>query len=56
VDAVGAGVIEQGGDGLGCAVGDGCPDGGLVLVDAVEDLDAECGVQGLADGVGGVEH
>ena len=42
---VGAGVGEQGGDDAGGGGGDGCPDGGLALVGAVQDLDAERGVQ-----------
>src|SRR6266496_2016594 len=47
--AVGAGVVEQGGDGAGCVVGEGGPDGDLVLVAAVEGLDVERGEQGFFD-------
>jgi hypothetical protein len=46
---VGAGVVEQVLDGLGGGVGDGDPDGHLVLVGPVQDLDVQGGVEGFAD-------
>src|ERR1700747_2059802 len=52
--AVGGGVAEQGGDGAGGVVGEGGPDGDLVLVVPVEGLDVERGEQGFFDLVGGV--
>ena len=51
---IGAGVVKQGGDGAGGVAGEGCPDGDLVHVAAVEDLDVERGQQGFADAGRGV--
>jgi hypothetical protein len=45
------GVGDDGGDGVGGAVGDGGPDGDLVHVFAVEQLDVECLVEGGLDAV-----
>jgi hypothetical protein len=47
-----AGVGDDGGDGLGGAVGGGGPDGDLVHVLAVEKLDVECLVEGGLDALG----
>jgi hypothetical protein len=44
--AVAAGVVEQVLDGLGGGVGDGDPDGHLILVRPVQDLDVQRGVEG----------
>jgi hypothetical protein len=52
---VGAGIVEQALDGLGGGVGDGYPDGHLVLVRPVQDLHVQGGVESLADlGQGGL--
>jgi hypothetical protein len=53
---VSAGAVDQGSEDAGCGVGDGCPDGGLLLVGPVQALDAKCGVKGFADGVRGIEQ
>jgi hypothetical protein len=50
------GAGEQGGDDAGCGVGDGGPDGCLVLAGAVQALDVQSRVQGLADDIGCVEQ
>jgi hypothetical protein len=43
-------------DDAGRVVGEGYPDGGLVLVGAVEALEVKGGVELFAYGVGGVEQ
>jgi hypothetical protein len=45
-------VGDDGGGGVGGAVGDGGPDGDLVYVFAVEKLDVECLVEGGLDAFG----
>src|ERR1700676_5030376 len=51
-----AGVGHDGGDGVGGAVGDGGPDGDLVHVLAVEQLDVECLVKGGLDAFGQLDE
>jgi hypothetical protein len=51
---VGAGVVQEGGEGAGGGVGDGGPDGDLVEVFAVEALDVQGGEQSLNERFGGI--